>query len=44
MPVLNSFVQYGVIFVILVAIAVAGIFLGKKLRERKDAKSSADEK
>ena len=33
-----SFLQYLVIMVILVAIAVAGVFAGRALRKRKDAK------
>ena len=34
----GSFLQYVVIFVILVAIAVLGVFTGIALRKRKDAK------
>ena len=36
-----SFLQYFVIMVLLAAIAVAGVFVGKKLRDRKDAKNAA---
>ena len=42
MSILGSFLQYAVIMVILAAIAVAGIFAGKKLRARKDAKAAAE--
>ena len=44
MAVLNSFLQYAVIFVLLVAVAGLGIFLGKKLRDRSDAKKNLEEK
>ena len=37
----GSFLQYVVIFVILVAIAVLGVFTGIALRTRKDAKELA---
>ena len=37
----GSFLQYVVIFVILVAIAVLGVFTGIALRKRKDAKALA---
>ena len=37
MAFLASFIQYAVMAVIMVAVAGAGIFLGKKLRDRKDA-------
>ena len=36
-----SFLQYFIIMVLLAAIAVAGVFVGKKLRGRKDAKETA---
>ena len=36
-----SFLQYFIIMVLLAAIAVAGVFVGKKLRDRKDAKETA---
>ena len=38
---LASFLQYFIIMVLLAAIAVAGVFAGKKLRDRKDAKNAA---
>ncbi|WP_143524507.1 vanadium nitrogenase [Roseburia sp. 499] len=44
MAVLNVFLEYGIKFVVLVAVAGLGIFLGKKLRDRSDAKKSIDEK
>lgn len=34
--------QYAIIMVILAAIALAGFFAGKKLRENKDAKAAAE--
>ncbi len=37
----GSFLQYLIIFVILAALGVAGIFLGKTLRKKKDAKDAA---
>ena len=43
MAFLASFLQYAVIMVILAAIAVAGFFTGKKLRENKDAKTAAEQ-
>lgn len=42
MAFLGSFLQYAIIMVILVAIALAGFFAGKKLRENKDAKAAAE--
>ena len=42
MTLLGWFLQYFIIFVILVAIAVLGVFCGKKLRENKDRKEAAD--
>ena len=36
-----SLLQYLVIFLILVALAVLGVFTGKALRKRKDAKNLA---
>lgn len=33
-----SFLQYFIIFLILVAVAVAGAFIGITMRKRKDAK------
>ena len=41
MAFLASFLQYAIIMVILAAIAVAGVFAGKALRARKDAKTAA---
>ena len=38
------FLQYFLIFVVLVLIAVAGFFIGKKLRANKDAKTASAEK
>ena len=37
-----SFLQYFIIFVILVAVGIGGIFAGKALRKRKDAKEAAE--
>lgn len=42
MAFLGSFLQYAIIMVILAAIALAGFFAGKKLRENKDAKAAAE--
>ena len=42
MAFLGSFLQYAIIMVILAAIALAGFFTGKKLRENKDAKAAAE--
>ncbi|MCI7131367.1 MAG: vanadium nitrogenase [Lachnospiraceae bacterium] len=39
--ILESFLQYLIIMILLAAIGVAGAFAGKKLRERKDAKTAA---
>ena len=44
MAVLDSFLQYIIIGIILVAVAGLGIFFGKKLRDRSDEKKSAGEK
>ena len=41
MAFLSSFLQYFIIMVILAAVAVAGVFTGKKLRANKDAKNAA---
>lgn len=38
-----GFLQYGIKFVILAAVAGVGIFIGKKLRDRKDAKKNLNE-
>ena len=42
MAFLGSFLQYAIIMVILAAIALAGFFAGKKLRENKDPKAAAE--
>ena len=39
--ILGNFLQYLIIMILLAAIGVAGAFTGKKLRERKDAKTAA---
>ena len=41
MAFLAFFLQYFIIMVILAAVAAAGVFVGKKLRDNKDAKNSA---
>ena len=41
MAFISSFLQYFIIMVILAAVAAAGVFVGKKLRDRKDAKNAA---
>lgn len=38
---LGSFLQYFIILVILAALGVGGIFLGRFLRKKKDAKDAA---
>lgn len=43
MAFLGSFMQYAVVLVILAAIAVGGVFLGKFLRTSKDAKGASNE-
>lgn len=43
MAFLGSFIQYVVILIILAAIAVGGVFLGKYLRNKKDAKEASSE-
>ena len=40
--ILGSFLQYLIIMILLAAIGVAGAVVGKKLRERKDAKTTAE--
>lgn len=35
---LTAFLYYACLFVVLVLVAVAGIYVGKMLRDRKDAK------
>lgn len=42
MAFLASFLQYAIIMVILAAIGVGGVFAGKALRARKDAKTAAE--
>lgn len=42
MAFLASFLQYFIIMVILAAVAAAGVFVGKKLRDNKDAKKAAE--
>ncbi len=41
---LLTFIQYAVKFVMFAAVACAGIFLGKKMRDRKDAKTAEEQK
>ena len=38
---LGSIIWYSVLFIFLVAVAVAGVFLGKTLRQKKDAREAA---
>ena len=40
--ILGSFLQYVIVMVILAAVGVGGVFAGKKLRERMDAKMAAE--
>ncbi len=40
MPILASLIQYVVTFLVLVAVAVGGVFFGRFLRKRKNAKES----
>ena len=40
----ESIIFYSCEFVVIVGVAIAGIFVGKKLRDRKTKKSSAEEK
>ena len=42
MSILDVFLEYGIKFAILVAVAGLGIFLGKKLRDIRDAKKNMD--
>lgn len=44
MAFIASFLQYFIILVILAALAVGGVFLGKYLRAKKDAKEAAASK
>lgn len=39
---LGGLLYYTCLFIVLVLVAVAGIFIGKKLRDRKDAKKSVE--
>ena len=39
--ILGSFLQYLIIMILLAAIGIAGAIVGKKMRERKDAKDAA---
>ena len=39
---LTAFLYYACLFVVLVLVAVAGVFVGKKLRDRKDTKKSKE--
>lgn len=41
--ILGSIAQYTIIMIILAALAVAGIFVGKALRQKKDLKNSKTE-
>lgn len=38
---LGSIIWYSVLFIFMVAVAAAGVFLGKTLRAKKDAKVAA---
>lgn len=38
---LGSLIWYSCLFLVLVAVAVAGVFVGKALRSRKDDRNSA---
>lgn len=38
MAILESFLTYGIIMILLAALAVGGIFVGKDLRQKKDLK------
>ncbi len=40
MTFIASFIQYAVVLIILVGIAILGFFTGKKLRDRKEAKNA----
>ena len=39
---LGSFLQYFIVMILLAAIGVAGAIVGKKLRDSKDAKTTAE--
>ena len=42
MAFLASFLQYFIIMIILAVVAAAGVLVGKKLRDNKDAKKAAE--
>lgn len=42
MSILDGVLEYGIKFVVLAAVAGLGIFLGKKLRDIRDAKKNID--
>ncbi len=39
---LGGLLYYACLFIVLVLVMVAGVFIGKKLRDRKDAKKSKE--
>ena len=41
---ITAFLYYACLFVVLVLVAIAGIVVGKKLRDRKDAKRAKNSK
>ena len=41
---ITAFLYYACLFVVLVLVAIAGIVVGKKLRDRKDAKIAKNSK
>lgn len=41
---ITAFLYYACLFVVLVLVAIGGIFVGKKLRDRKDAKVAENSK
>ena len=43
MAFLAKFLEYIIIMVILAAVAAAGVFAGKKLRDKKDAKKANED-
>lgn len=42
MTFLASLIQYAVKFIMMAAVAGCGLFLGKKLRDRKDSNTAAE--
>ena len=40
----NEFISYLLLVIIMAAVAVCGVFTGKKLRDNKDAKAAAQTK